>query len=788
MSLPSRFIALAKRGDLPEIMVIGVFAAAITWFIATQPGVPAFQQDWIWPINRSQLAPFLTATFYAWNPNGFGQPLVYPEPWLPTLAAAGLCYLAGVRIGLLLYLASMLVVGGLGMRRLLKPMATSRFARCAAIAAFMGSPVMLNELQAGHTYFFLSYAFLPWIAARSLSYKRPVDALWLGVLIGIGSAQQQFFIFNLALAAACIFRRGAKPVVGWFIALGAALVTVAPQWILLATQGQASLNVFVPLRHWEFAQSTGFSEAVRALGYTGGYDTTLLPWAVRAAWWIIPIVALYAVVTARTFSERWIFAGCAVVGVFMTNGLDGALSIPLQYAFDHLKAFALFRELYNFAALTGFGYAVLVAIALGQRNIQASTLNLYRVFAIGIIFVAFATAVRSSVAIPRASPALAEMFSKTAPQGYRYLPVPASFPQSPSRVARGGLSPFLMGYGTQPSGASPAADYPEMYIARLADSGSSQLAVAARRAGIGSIVPIPGVYEDARSVIEPSLRGLLPIPKMPIASRMKSVGGAERLVVEPFSSSPGTLATRYVGARDLRPVVSHRFVDPNLLGASPDPRRDWARTALWTTLPTWMYAMQSGAFTLRSAALLHVPASTIIVGTKNGSVTARGCTLVEHLDAHWSTLRCASHPTLVGMPPIAISEIAVNATIPPSSGMSGAFGSAVILASTPTRIRANVRATPGSAIVLRDSYSPGWEISISNAHHVALDGLGNGWILPSGYNGVVTIWYAPESEHLLAIVASALIVMMAGIAEIRRVSIRQRSALSGRHPLMPNAS
>jgi len=245
--------------------------------LAFARGVPAFEQDWQWPVHHAQCAPYTQLGSEPWNSGGIGTAQSYPEPWVPYLVAGSLCSLAGPHLGLLLYLTLLLSLASLGIVWLGRQRGFSACAMIGAAAVYLGNPVLLNKIHAGHLHFIFSYAMLAVFLAALSEPNMRRNWLWLGLLLGLASAQQQFFFFALFLGFVLSFRYGPA----WFLKTGfpcvvVALCLTAPQWILGSNPASAaSFAAYRPTLHWEQSQSVALPEAVRFLGYIGGYDKAL---------------------------------------------------------------------------------------------------------------------------------------------------------------------------------------------------------------------------------------------------------------------------------------------------------------------------------------------------------------------------------------------------------------------------------------------------------------------------------------------------------------------------------
>lgn len=756
----------AKLSRILPLASSAVSLLLIELGLLTRFSVPAFQQDWLWPAASQQIDSFAAANLYAWHEAGAGYPAVYPAPWIPDMIAGIACHIFGVYFGLIVFIALGLAIGAFGMFRLTRHFTQSPILQSTSIILFLGSPVVLNEIQAGHLYYLISYAFLPFIADLAISIRCAREALVIGLFMGIGAVQQQFLVLDVFLLFSCWYFINRFSLRLMLLACFTFLLVSSPEWILTLDQGTKGLDAFIPLLHWERAQSISLGAAFRALDYTGGYDQQLLPPLVRLSFFALPAICVLAIVFGKR--RHAVFFSCIIVGsVVLSSGLDGPLAAPLLFLFSNIRPFALFRELYDFLGLAAFGYAImpsLLSAVVPSRQRAVSILGWILLTVAS--FAALVTAFQTSQRIARFPSALQESLKSARLSGYRYLPIPPSFPQATNIDQKGGLSPFLIGLPGHPSAASPYASFPEAYVASMLLAGVKPSSTLLARLGISTLVPTAGVSNNEKHVIEPDLRSLIPPPSRLPITQQTAVPGGGRLVILPFSAKPGTIESTYVGARDLQAFRTIASIDPNTLSVQPDPRVGWARTLFWGFLPRWVYAMQSGVFTLRPKLLVRAPRSLIIVGSESGTVSSARCRFVARLDYHWEVIRCLNNPILSAQPPIAISDIATKTAKVSERSQQGRAGSVKILGGDPSFIHASISAIKGSVIVLRESYNQDWRINIPHARHVIIDGYANGWVLSRSYTGPISIYFTPQTLYSISLIMSFVVFVITSLLAI----------------------
>lgn len=738
-------------------------------------GVPAFEQDWQWPIHNTQCASYIWLGAQPWNSSGIGSAQIYPEAWAPYAISGSLCSIAGPHTGLVLYLALLFVVAAIGIRWLARTLGFGELPSISAVAFYLGNPLILNELHAGHLHFIFSYALLPNLLAAirdKAAGKRPIH---IGVLLGLTAAQQQFFLFALILAILLGLPRGPS----WFarIALPAFLVSlcfIASQWVLAIADPASAVNLaaYRPLVHWEESQSVPLSEALRFLGYIGGYDAALPSW-VRAATWIFPLIALAGafIAIARSTGRTWVVA--AICAVLLVAGLRGPFASLVAFATQHIAAFAIFRELYAFEAVAALSYAMLFALLvtalqspMRRRPVAAAIATVIVVPC--IVISAYMTRGMTTFT-PSAAGAAAIRHAASEPGSGRYLPIPSALPQSVIGAKTTGISPFTLSIGNHPSAVDTLNEPPYGGIAARTNHAIVKLDALA----ISAILIVPGVAQTNN--YEPQLQSIFPAVH----------GGIQK----DWSFEPRTARRLAL----LLPTSSVEIgdggmtIDLNALAQDVNPRNGWARTALWNNLPLWLYERPAGIFTLRNSVSADLlPGTSILAGTAAGSLHATSCSREQQLDKHYAVFVCNGQTTLRGVPPITISE-AVRGRIRFAHPVAG--GSVTIVRDNRWLIDADVAAPPGAVLELRERRDLGWQCVQCNGTPARGDNYANAWVLPEGLDRRVSIVFAPARVYYLALILSfaAFLVAFIDVAALlwrsQKVSRRCAAAEKSDRPM-----
>ncbi len=735
-------------------------------------GVPAFQQDWLWPAWPQQCAAFSLKGASPWISGGTGLPASYPQPWWPYLVAGSLCSALGPKLALVAYIGCVVFVGAYLAIRLFS-FVLGPFSAIAAAAILWGSPVPLNEIQAGHWFFLTSYAVAPLVLETAFFATRRWAWLHLGVLLGVASAQQQFFpLLTAALLGIGFSRRNLLSATLPAILVGVAVVS--PLWISAVLLRQdAALSTIYTFGHWIDSQSAPLSDALRMIGYIGGYDAGLLNHATRLALWLLPVSSIaFAIFKCRIAAVRNLGLIC-VVSVLLYSGTRGPLSGVIDWAFIHIHPVNAFRELYIFNVVTVFSYAFLTGSAINTllRHTRYRILGIF----LWCVFVGLSMVIMSRSTIgmstftttafeQRAVNAIAQKHSWG-----RFIVDPAIEPvRRPSGESRGGYSPWLLPIGLQWSGADYGQTFPSMYVARgLSAPTPDRVANAAfQRIGITDLISDPALVST--TVVEPALRNIY--NRWPIQSAkvpgVRDFKDNTLVSVEPYSAKPGTFASNYSGVRTIDPVTQARPLDLMPL-AEEDPRESWSPLAFWPTLPVWAYAEPNGIFTLRATARLSIATDSFIAaGNTDGHLTLSGCVSAATLDGHFRLFRCAKDPVFSGAPPIVVSQVFEGGALATTRPQTGAMGTVHIRQILPWQIRLDAQIKGGSALVLRQSFNDLWACDSCGGRHIAVDGFANAWVMPADFKGPLTLTYRGAYAYFLGLTLSLFFIINSFLATV----------------------
>ncbi len=353
--------------------VLALACAVSVWPLVASQTVPAFQQDWTWPLSRPLAWQWLHAFVGLWDTRSMGQGNALPWQTYAVVVEVASVILFGAATGLAVWIGALEFFAGACCIAMLAEFGVrSWLARLVAAFFYALSPVVFTRIAAGHLAYLLAYALLPLaivLARRTIERPRATAAVALGVVIGIAGCQIQFLVISwlAILPLAVAVPRAA----GWWQRLSAAACVAAAvqlQALLpLAFGSTPALYAAQPaLLSYEYNNSSPFASAPVMLGYfTQYYESHALPGAFVALYGLLAAAVLLALFAQR---KAGIYAlSLIVLGTLFTAGLYGPLAPVLGWAFERVSYFAVFRDLHYFAALTAAGVALALGLGL-QRS------------------------------------------------------------------------------------------------------------------------------------------------------------------------------------------------------------------------------------------------------------------------------------------------------------------------------------------------------------------------------------------------------------------------------------
>ncbi len=335
--------------------------------LLTHAGLPAFNQDWAYPPTRTQANSMAYAMAQPYLASNFGFLNFYISSAAFWVIGAALSAIFGVSIGLRVFLFVLILAAFFLMRLTARALGATGFLSGLVAILYACSPVVANELAAGHVAYLLGYACLPGVLYSALLVartERPLAGV-LGILFlaPLSIAQPQFAVFNLIVCLSALpFCTNSRR--RWLVvACATYLLAASPYGIALALFAHAAqaLSFDRTNLHWEGANSAPLGQAFLAAGYPAGYDR----------------IALNQLIVARSFGglllwgamviatiRNWRFATfsiLALLSVFIVSGVNGPLAPILSILFTHIPAMALFRELYSCSCLVILGICACIS-------------------------------------------------------------------------------------------------------------------------------------------------------------------------------------------------------------------------------------------------------------------------------------------------------------------------------------------------------------------------------------------------------------------------------------------
>lgn len=323
--------------------------------------VPALRSDWIW---RTPFEPWWRQVLFdlgGWNPvGGLGAPIAYPTDYLllPALDTLRILFGAAPSFAIFMLAVAALIAGGASAigRALHAPAAL----RWATMAFALFNPWVYAETVAGHTYMTLAYAATLWLTAEVVGgTSRPRV---LVACMALALAQPQFFIVDACIVLVAAWRaRCVWPAVfAGVLAVPAAIGVFADR---------PALSAIPYIESWQQAQSVSPLDAPLLVGYFAGYTSEFGGWGLTgpALAFACVVLALIAAAVKRTQPETLPAVAAAtlltIVALLVSFGTRGPFPDAYLWLVSHVRASALFRELYDLIGFVAIGYAVVVNAA-----------------------------------------------------------------------------------------------------------------------------------------------------------------------------------------------------------------------------------------------------------------------------------------------------------------------------------------------------------------------------------------------------------------------------------------
>jgi hypothetical protein len=272
-----------------------------------------------------------------------------------------------------------IVLGGVGLYRL----ARSRFAVRAAAAAYgatlyVVNPFVADRYLAGHLFFLLGFALLPWALQPVMDLLEEPDrragvrvGLWLFGLAAVDLHVAGMYALLVVVAGAtALSRRGS---IGAAVGLGLGAVLCA-YWVLPSLFASPGRGIGAEDLAVYASRPSGVGVLPRLLGLYGFWRVEFAGPAQRipALYLLLaPILALSIAGAIHALASKTHRRGglVLVVAAALALLLAGGISFPptagvFRFVFDHVSVFRIYREPQKFLAIVVLAYAVFGAVGL----------------------------------------------------------------------------------------------------------------------------------------------------------------------------------------------------------------------------------------------------------------------------------------------------------------------------------------------------------------------------------------------------------------------------------------
>jgi hypothetical protein len=378
-----RFSVLSIRKAAVTPLFWTLLAAFVAIFrLAFTPGIPAYQHDWMWPLTQTGVSAALADLRDGWSWMGDGHRHLYPFAiylFVPLLWAM---YLIGSKTVLVGYLFGCFALSGAGASAAARLLGVrSRAAELVAALLYAFSPVVFNKIAAGHYYYWIGYALLPWLLSLTCEPVRE-SRFWqrwalIALVLSVSWAQVQFLAFDFALLALVVLARVQR--VGLRCITAAVAVALLTHVYAIVMLVHPPLTTSLASQHalpsGVISESAAWMEALRLDGYPPGYYfvtvVNRVPWGAILADLLVG-VTVFALVGLVYASRSKRYARPLVItvllftlgGFVVVTGVHGPLGSMVVIAFERVRALSILKELYHAMVIPALGVALGGAIVV----------------------------------------------------------------------------------------------------------------------------------------------------------------------------------------------------------------------------------------------------------------------------------------------------------------------------------------------------------------------------------------------------------------------------------------
>ncbi len=374
-----------------ELTIALIFAAALFFlgfhWLVLRRGIPILRHDWSWPSDDVEMRSFFGSISAPWSLGAIGTPSVYPALYPLAWCMSALGHFMTTKAVLDIVVVVSFFVSFLSVYAIARTQEIGRigpFGALVAAGVYAASSYVVNEFVAGHYLALVGYALLPLLGLLALESEKnqggialTFNAVLAGLVIGFSAVQIQYLVFDtLLLALLCA--TSPKPLrLGLFAiaatAVGALTQSFSISNLLFPNQAGAALPMQSTF-DWFRYMSVSPQLSTLGLGYLNDYAR----WAFIATvpdylWYAAGFVALLCVVLTvfRVRLFRWPLV--FLVGVFLSTGSIGPGGELKAWAYQHLAAASLVRELYNFTCISLLGVALCLGLTADWMTRRATT-------------------------------------------------------------------------------------------------------------------------------------------------------------------------------------------------------------------------------------------------------------------------------------------------------------------------------------------------------------------------------------------------------------------------------
>lgn len=750
-----------------------LFVCTLIAFVQLRDLLPAkliYRHDWAWPITSQQLLAARWQNEAPWNLSGTGDAALSPlhHPLFIVWSIGG--SLLGPQLTLFCTLLVAFALFGAGVAacsvRLWK--LSGWMAGLIGIVGQLGVPLM-NKLSAGHTYYLVSVAAFVWLlyAVLEAERKQTWPFIAAGVFAGFTVLQYQIYAVALAVLIFACFRNW-RSTPGWRI--GGIVIALSQFFpILLAAVGHDAPAAYAPMkpqRLWEWNNSAPLPDGLYLLGYAPRYAEAALH---QGGTWSVAIVVLQIAILLSFIAVgvRWRSRAAFLLllgwglSVLLVLGLYGPLGNVLSFAFSHISAMAVFRELYHFAGiawvcqlllLTGVAVNSFSRVCLtGYLSVAALTLG-----AMWLPPNLGSNVVRFDVPQPLVQALERVRASKG---DSRFLLWPAEWPVGPKTQSISGNDPAAYPIGSHPVANSFRLGPAVEVAAALVREGKAQDAQRwFSSAGVSTIITEPWLSArlDARA---PQTRNNPPwiaslmiraksenTPSTPTATCLLCAYAGIPVVNEPEDWHVGE---SFIKAEDL---ARGAFEECGILlpfDQADSPATGWKTLSDWWWLDSRLAMLGNGVITWGEVPLKVAPCGAdsyfahvlVLSGSLYVDASPQNASIGRPV---WIHLRPGSHALSVKSGVVAIGSIVTHVPVVSENEHIDVRRTGMLMFNWKTGQGSGSVSRDTKWIVLKTSYSQHWRLALSDGavlKHIVASGYANAWEVRIRRQSAVRVWY-----------------------------------------------